>query len=412
MKLAFRNILRHPVKNSLIGIVIILASLVYFFTGTLIQNSRDSWRQFLSTTFLGKYNITAYQNKEKDYTLAAFSLPEEFISTQIIEYLEVNGINYAKRIKAGAAVFNEETGEFAGATVTVLGVDWEEEGKYLTNLFLKKGNYTPAVANWAVVWEELTAGFGWETGDKVTLFLKDIDGFSIPLTFEITGIMANKTGPSLAGVGGIPLFPVVFVAKDYLEGSLGIIPGDVTDLAIWSLHPRKIYILTNMAKESGYQFFRGEQGFEVIWGVIGFVNFAGGFIKIFILTILAVATLNLNLLGFAERQKEIGTILAIGAKPKWVVLLLLKEMILFSVLAFISSLFIYLVFVLGASGGIAVQGGLKLALAGNKFYPGLVFSSVLSALAAIVGTMILSSVYPIYLSTRIDPVEVFREDKL
>ena len=138
MKLAFRNILRHPVKNSLIGIVIILASLVYFFTGTLIQNSRDSWRQFLSTTFLGKYNITAYQNKEKDYTLAAFSLPEEFISTQIIEYLEVNGINYAKRIKAGAAVFNEETGEFAGATVTVLGVDWEEEGKYLTNLFFEK----------------------------------------------------------------------------------------------------------------------------------------------------------------------------------------------------------------------------------------------------------------------------------
>ena len=63
-------------------------------------------------------------------------------------------------------------------------------------------------------------------------------------------------------------------------------------------------------------------------------------------------------------------------------------------------------------GRIAVQGGLKLALAGNKFYPGLVFSSVLSALAAIVGTMILSSVYPIYLSTRIDPVEVFREDKL
>ena len=81
-------------------------------------------------------------------------------------------------------------------------------------------------------------------------------------------------------------------------------PGDVTDLAIWSLHPKEIYLLKNMAKESGYQFFRGEQGFEVIWGVIGFVNFAGGFIKIFILTILAVATLNLNLLGFAERQKR------------------------------------------------------------------------------------------------------------
>ena len=101
MKLAFRNILRHPVKNSLIGIVIILASLVYFFTGTLIQNSRDSWRQFLSTTFLGKYNITAYQNKEKDYTLAAFSLPEEFISTQIIEYLRLTASIMPNESKQG-----------------------------------------------------------------------------------------------------------------------------------------------------------------------------------------------------------------------------------------------------------------------------------------------------------------------
>lgn len=419
VKLSVKNIRRHPAKNILVAFVIILAGNIFFITGTLADNSRKNWRVFFARTFLGDYNITAYIGKEKDFTLPVLSLPDTFITSKFCEDLEKTGVNYSRRVKIGAVVYNDENGELGGMPITFVGTDLNKEYKQLSNLQFISGSVEPVepeLSEGVLVWQELADYYKWSVGKEITLFLKDIDGNSLPFSFIITGIIGNKTGESLAGTGSIPIFPLIFGSYEYISLLLGLEEGAATDIAVWDRDKRHEKEISLHAKEHGFQFFFGEQGFEVIWGIIEFIFFIGTFIEIFILVILIVATFNLNMMGFSERRKEIGTMYAIGAKSRWIVGLLLSEMIIFSIFAFGSSILLYLIVTIFTAkftaNGIKLGGGLGLAFAGAKIHLKLIPSTALIAFVSIIVTMIASSIYPIYLTTKINPVEVFREAEL
>ena len=410
--LAIKNIGRHPIKNILVGLVIILAGNIFLVTGSLADNSRKNWRHFFASTFLGDYNLTAYKGKQKDFTLPVLSLPDTFIPTQLYEELEKQGVAYTKRIKLGAVVYNEENGDFEGTPVTILGVDLAEEYKRLSNLQFTAGTINPELAEGVLVWAELADYYRWTVGKEITLFLEDIDGNTLPFDFTITGIISNKTGKALDGTGSIPLFPLVFVSYEYLNLLLGLEEDAATDLAVWDQTLQHETELKGLAKKHGLQFFYGEQGFEVIWGVIEFIYFIGIFIEVFILVVLVVSTFNLNMMGFFERKKELGTMYALGAKSGLIVSLFLMEMIIFTVVAFGCSVLLYLLISLVTARGLELGGGLGLAFAGAKVHLQLVPSVAFVAFLAIILAMIGSSIYPVYLTTKINPVEVFREAEI
>lgn len=409
LKLAVRNIGRHPVKNMLVGLVILLAANVFLLTGSLAENARQNWRAFLAATFVGNGNLTAYQGKEKDFSLPALTLPAPLLSPPIYAKLEELGVYYTKRIKIGAIVYNEEKGELAGTPVTLVGVDWPVEEKHLNNLQLVAGEVRPDLAEGVLVWEELATYYQWRVGEELTLFVKDIDGNTLPFTFIITGVLKNKTGEALAGTGSFPLFPFVFASYEYLGLLLGLEEDAATDLAIWDGPPAAETALKRLARRHGLQFFHGEHGFEVIWGIIEFIYFIGVFLELFILVVLIVTSFNLNLIGFAERRKEIGTMYALGAKPRWIAGLLLAELVIFAVTAFGCSLLVYFLLSLVTSHGLTLGAGLGLAFAGAKIHLQLVPATAGVAFLAIVGTMLVSSSYPVYLTTKINPVAVFNE---
>lgn len=412
VRLSTKNIRRHPVKNILVGLVIVLAGVIFFTTGSLAANARSNWRDFFATTFLGDYNVTTYQRKDKDFTLPVLSLPETFISTEFFEELEKTEVIYSPRVKTGAVVYNEETGEFEGTPVTLVGIDFQGESRHLTNIQFLSGTVKSELDTGILVWKELADYYGWNIGKEITLFLKDIDGNTIPFSFIIAGIISNKTGESLAGTGSFPIFPLIFGSYEYISLVLGLEEGAATDLAVWDrklLYDKEVGTLAN---KYGLQFFYGEQGFEVIWGIIEFIFFIGAFIEVFILIVLIISTFNLNMMGFSERRKEIGTMCAIGAKSSWIVGLLLFEMIIFSMFAFAMSIGFYLVLTVVTAKGINLGGGLGLAFAGANIHLKLISSTAIVSFISIIITMIASSAYPIYLTTKINPVEVFREAKL
>jgi len=145
-----------------------------------------------------------------------------------------------------------------------------------------------------------------------------------------------------------------------------------------------------------------------VYGIGDFVSFMGLLLESFILTILVVASLNINMMGFLERRREIGAMMAMGAKPRWTVVLLFGEMIAFSTVAFLVSLLVYVILVAVFSAGFDF-GELAVMFAREPFKMHVVPVSLLYAYITVAAAMILSAIYPAYLTTRIDPVEVFRE---
>ena len=189
---------------------------------------------------------------------------------------------------------------------------------------------------------------------------------------------------------------------------LSVEPGQATDIAIWDESGAYTSQVQKLSKQLNLQFFEGPKGYGIVWGLVEMLNFFGGSLAFFILVILVVATINLNMLGFFERQKEIGAMVAIGAKPGWIVALLVTELIVFATVVFAAALIFYMLMVVSSVSGLDM-GEMNSFFAGKIFYLDLVPGSIISGYLTIIITMLISSIYPIYLTTKINPVEVFRE---
>ncbi|HNR87648.1 MAG TPA: hypothetical protein PKM65_04870 [Spirochaetota bacterium] len=411
LKLSLRNIRRHPVKNVLTGVMILLSSLAFFFSASLSKNSELGWRGFLGKTFLGHYHVTAYAGLDRDYSFSSYYLPDAYITDELTRYLDENKVEYARRVKLGAVVYNRDKGEFENTLCTVIGMDMDAELKKLTNMDIVQGKYDPSNPNGALIWKEYADFLKLKVGDEITVFLRDVDNGNYPYTFTVTGIYFQKEGSNIQDKAYLRIFPLVLVPYRQLTTLLGVEPGRATEIAIWDFDERHSSAVRSIAKKHKMEFMYGEEIFAIIFGTVDFLHFLGGFLGVIILTILVVSTLNINMISFFERQKEIGTIIAIGGRARWVVTLLVSELVTFSTVAVIISIVIYLG--LSAAMSIGVDFGESSVLfAGNRFYMGLVGKSVLPTYVTIVVTMLVSALYPIYLSTRINPVDTFREGEL
>jgi len=408
IKLSLRNIKRHPGKNAMIGIVIFFSALMFFLSSSMAERARETWRNHFSTTFLGRYHLTSVKGQERDYTIPSMKLPERYLPSSILEYLERNGLTWSKRLKLGAAVYNNETAEFEGSLATVVGMDFSSEQVRLTNLTIVEGNYDPSVENGVLVWDEYARSLNWQVGDEVTFFIKDVDDDAYPYTFTITGILSQHHEPGLAGKGVMILFPLILADYTTLAELLGVEETQVMEVAVWDENPVHEEALKVLAGREEIQFFQAEEGFGAVYGIVDFVSFMGLLLESFILTILVVASLNINMMGFLERRREIGAMMAMGAKPRWTVVLLFGEMIAFSTVAFLVSLLVYVILVAVFSAGFDF-GELAVMFAREPFKMHVVPVSLLYAYITVAAAMILSAIYPAYLTTRIDPVEVFRE---
>ena len=203
-------------------------------------------------------------------------------------------------------------------------------------------------------------------------------------------------------------FPCIYVSYAYLSKILSVDSGKASDIAIWDENGIYKSKAQKLSKDNNCQFFEGPKGYGIVWGIVEMMNFFGGSLAFFILIILVVATLNLNMLGFFERQKEIGAMVAIGARSTWIVTLLISELVVFATVIFLIALgFTALIFISSQAG--LDFGEMNTFFAGKIVHLKLIPGTVVSSYLTIIITMLISSIYPIYLTTKINPIEVFRE---
>jgi ABC-type antimicrobial peptide transport system permease subunit len=412
-KLAFRNILRHKIKNILIGIILILTIDLILFSDNFRNHSLSSWRSYVSKTFAGIYNISSHDNRSKDYTLTGINFPGKLIPGEIYDYLDSHHINYTRRIRLGGIIYDYNRQEFVSfRPQTVIGCDIAKELKIMTNLIITDGKYDPKVENGILVWKASADKLGLRVGNEVSLFIKDIDNNSYPYTFIVTGLLDTAKNSRLEGARGYdPVFPIFLVSYSYLAGKLGLNEGDSIEVSVWDNVQQNKINLQKIAKNYHLSFYNAENSFSILEGIVSFIGIIGGFICLVVIIILFVSTFNLNMMSFFERQKEIGTMYSIGAKPLWINMLLLCEMFLFSSICYGLSIVLYHILTVIFRSGLDF-GALKPGFAGGNFYFSPSLAATIYSYVTIIIVMFLSAWYPVYLTYRINPVDVFNEGNI
>lgn len=411
LKIALKNIFKHKGKNSLIAIIIFIANITFFLTAALTHNSTLSWRAYLSKTFMGTYHLTTLSENENDYAISSMGLPKTGIEDKVLTYLRTNNIDYSGRIRTGGAYYNDKSGVFEGNLITVIGADINNEIKHLSNLMIVDNSAKEFPKDGALVWHELCEQMNWKIGDSITIYLKDSSNSIYPYSFTIAGMLNQKQSAGLEDKGVIVLFPLIFVNYTYLADLLNISADKVMEVAIWDNNYKYEKNIKDIIKFKNINLFYAEKGFGTLYGISEFITFFGLVLQIIVLVVLIIATFNVNIISFFERQKEIGTILAIGAKPLWAIMLLLSELIIFSFIVSALSLSVYFIISLLIGNQIDLK-GLSVILAGNKLSLTFIPISLLVANLAICCSLMLSALYPCYLTLKINPAEVFRETNI
>ena len=414
IKIALRNILRHPVKNATVGIIILVSCLVFFINGSMINNCQTRWRAFLSTTVMGHYHVGTYKGMqwERDNSVPPPRLPDTFLPDELLSYLEKNRVAYTRRLRQGGVVYNYKTAQFEGTLANFIATDVAVELSHLTNLKIVEGTYDPELENGVLVWKEYADKLEWKVGDEITMYLEDVEDNRFPFSFVVTGLVENKTGFAFKGEAGIlSIFPTIFAERRIMGPKIGAENDACTEVAVWDSSDRFTGDIRDIAERHGNTFFFAEEGYGVVLGFVQLIETVGAFLQFFILVTLIIASININMMSFMERRREIGTLIAMGGRTKWIVSILLSEMFIFSVIAFAASVLVYTAVDLAIPGGIYIE-SMKRFFAGHSFMLDIVLRSVVTSFVSIISVVFISSLYPIYLMTRIDPVEVFREGEV
>jgi ABC-type lipoprotein release transport system permease subunit len=412
VRVAVRNICRHIGKNMLLGVMVFLATMVFIFTGSIIQESKLAWRDFFGSTTTGYANVHVLKGMKSDMSSPSIEFPSRYVSDRVIGYLDKNRMQYAKRIRVGGLKYSFEQQKFENGdnTCDVIGSDFEREIKYLSNLRITDGKYDPVVENGVVIWKQFAGRYHLKIGDELSFFINDSQNNMMPYTFVVTGLFDNRSGHNMEVESNVSVSPVVFAKFDYIAKILGAEDGMCTEIAVWNRDQALLEGLRTTAAAETLQFSYADEIYNVVSGVIRFVAFLGKLIGIFILIVFTVATFNINIMSFMERRREIGTMIAIGAGPLWVARLLLTEMIGFGIISFTLSVIAYVL--IGAAAGGVDFGEMGILFSNKPFTFTLVTSSAISTMMILISSLMISTVYPLYLAYRINPAEVFREGSI
>ena len=390
-----------------------LTSILFLFSANMSDASRTAWHNQIRAAFTGDYSLSVYEDDNHDFANTRANFPERRIPKEILDYCDNAGVDYTRRVRLGGYFVDRYTGEFAGRKIqTIIGTDIARELARLTNLNIIEGKFDPSVENGVMVWKKTADYLGVITGNELTLYLKDVDNQSYPLTFQVTGVLTEKRNTDLEGRQGYePVFPFILADRSYISRTLGIEDDECLEITVWDAAGLHISGLKRLASKYKLSFFRAEESYSLLEGIVGIIRVIGNFLGFIVLIILFVSLLNLNLMSYFERQKEIGAMTAIGAKPIWISSLILTEMFIFSLTVFIISLLFYSALQFLFPNGTDF-GFFKPGFAGGTFHFYLLTQAVLATYVSILITILCSIVYPAYLVWKIQPVDIFREVEL
>jgi putative ABC transport system permease protein len=313
---------------------------------------------------------------------------------------------YAERVIAGGIV-SSATNSIA---TFIVGFDPAMETAIRSRRVVEKGRLMTAEdVHGAAIGDTMRDILGAQIGDKIVVTAQDYYGALAGEAFTLVGTFT--TGNDQIDNGTVMILTpsaqrMLSLDKRISKFALRIKPDEDVGRFVHDLR----------GKMPPKQDLRVITWQELIPVMAQLINFQNGmiFVVVFIvLTVVAAGILNTLMMSIVERTREFGLLMAIGTKPRQVVLLVAME-----------SFFItFLGTILGVLLGIslttyAARGGIDLSrfistfsnfLIGARVYPKVDWLYLSIFVAVVMVSNVVVSLYPAWRASRLDPVEAMRQ---
>ena len=401
LKLAWRNVWRNG-RRSLITVVSLGGGLAAIMTGqSLIKTIQFQLIEKATGIFTGDLQVLASGVENRKF-------PEKNIAktAEIEKLLESRPeiASFERRVLVLGLISSKKD----SIAVFLVGVEPQRDPRVTTiHQYLKQGTYLTSGKPGVVLGDSLAKELGVKLGDSVVLLSQATDGSMGAQNFNVEGIF--HTGSQSFDMA------LVYVPISQMQNLLAL-GNKANDFVIQLKDPERVA----EAKAAIAKAAEG-LGVQVLdWGdvdqeLVGIQKYQNAILQIMLLVVFAIVALgilNTLLMSLFERIREFGVLLAIGAKPAWVVRLILLESCLLGAVGV----------ALGLSVGCGLiwyfhWTGLKLPI-GDTFSSFLPFPNVLFlrfhwsthsvAITAVFLTCVLSALFPALRASKLRPAEALR----
>jgi putative ABC transport system permease protein len=408
LKLAARNLARYGRRTVLTAGLIILGIVAVLVFVSVSGSFKNLIVGQITDSMIGHLQV-----HRRGYVASIDNLPLNLnMKPAQVEKIEQalrsmkNIVAWSPRLKFGAMFsnFTETT------SIRLNGVNSSQEAA--TVPLLAQRLVQGSVANGLVergkilIPEILAKGMKLKVGDTVVLVATNLDGSVNGKTFVVQGVLGDVTGP-----GGRDGYIHIDDARELLR----LTEPEVSEIAMRLKNPAHL-AQAKAELEQALASIRNAQGQPVLevhtWeGLTPFANIAHMidlldlFIRIMLVGIVLISVMNVMMMAVYERIREIGTIAAIGTRPRRILTLFLYEGLL---LGLIGTL-------IGTALSLGIVYALNIwpvhfAFARQVFElaPSIAASDVVLIGAIVLVVAVLASLQPAWKAARMDPITALR----
>ncbi len=407
-KIAIRNLLRYKRRTSLTALLIVLGVVLVLVFAGLSGSFKQLIIGQITDSMIGHLQI-----HKKGYVSSIDNLPltmnltneqMQKIESILAGYPEVEAVSY--RIKLGGMLSNFE--ETTNIRLNAVFPDKEILAcPGLSDRLLAEGAIFEMQPGEIILPNNLARGMQIEEESTVVIIANNKDGSVNGMTFRVVGILDDLMGPG--GRDGFMHYEDAFALLRMDEPEVGEIVirlGDLKDLA--SVRDRLstgISPLLNQKNQPVYELHDWAQlsPFSTIADMVDLLVIT---VKIVLISIVLISILNVMIMAVYERVSEIGTLMAMGTRPRKILSMFLMEGFLLGLVSTIAGT------ILG-TGILAILRALKIQFSFGRIKnmllePTVSIEDMLMVAFIVISISVLATLQPAIKSSRLEPVDALR----
>lgn len=426
--LAFRNVLKYRTRNLLTGISIaigtagiivglaltdgIIRQTIVGFTGTIVEDVMvfPLASPSLKHTDAAVNEIGKDLKHEKMVFLDLLFRNKEPVLNRYQEIKreidKIDGIDYVTRkVQFQGAVFSD------ASSLNCMIMGMEPEGiRRKTNLKMEKGYYLDETDRLSLmISEKLARRLHVDVGDKLAIVVNMPAGGTNARDFRIKGIFSIITGLQFAN-------HLMYLSLWDAQALMGITNKQVFNLGVYlkdvdSVDQFEKKITDRLSQKSlPCRVLSWKKVMKGILAQYYFIKYIVLIFTVVLLLIVCVGVINSVFLSVSERTRDIGTMMAMGAKNRSIVSLFMLEGVILSLFSscFGAAVAVTISLLFEKIGFEAPTEGAANLFGGRYLYPYLTWPPVLFSLCFVIVITLIGIGYPIIKASRMEPTEALR----
>ncbi len=398
--ISLRNLRRYKRRTMLSSLIIVLGLFIAILFSGVANTFKNTMIGQITDSMLGHAQIhrKGYTQSIDTLPLTHSITPEQLksIKAKLKKNKSINSISPRLRFNGLISNYKEST------NIRIFGINPKTEIKVSPALpsRIKKRisgiSGIPVQKGGIVVPENLANSMNLKLNDTVVIVATNKDGSVNALNLKIIGILDRILGP-----GGKDSYVHIQNAQQILRTK------DYHEIAIRMNNLNNAEKIVKQIKNKLNKKFEIHpwQAFSPFSTIANVIDIMFIFLQILLVTIILVSIMNVMLMAVYERIKEIGTLMAIGTRPKTIMMMFFTE-------AFFLGLFSLIAGIISGVGVVYILNLLKInfkfGAMNLTLEPVVSISSIISLFVIVLVFTVVATIVPARKAKNLEPVDALR----